>query len=441
MFERASSSAWSLERRLRWRLIGTLVGFWLVGSAGALAGLWHETGEVADSALIETGQRLLVLPEAALTDQPGEQLFATMGAHREFVIYQVFDGQGRLRLRSHMAPMQALVADGVDGVRWTGDWRILALTRADGNRRVLVAESAEHRRQVLWGALAWLIIPLSAVLLGAAAVLQRLLRSVFRSMESARKQLAARAAQDLQPVASLALPDEMQPWIGTVNELIRKVRDLVETERTFAAQTAHEVRTPLAAARARAQRLTITATDQATRERAHALLRQLDRLARLVTRLLQVARIESGAPLKREPVDLVALAQLVADEFTDAKTSGRLRVEVRDDPEPVEGDLDALGIALRNLIDNALKYSGVDAKVAITVSPATLSVDDNGVGVAPELLDTLVRPFERGQVLSDGSGLGLAIVDRIVRQSGATLKLRSPRESGPGFSATIRFGS
>lgn len=441
MSERADSSAWSLERRLRWQLIGALVGFWLVGSAGALAGLWHETGEVVDSALIETGQRLLVLPEAALTNEAGEQMFAAMSAHREFVIYQVFDGQGRLRLRSHTAPAQALVADTDDGLRWAGNWRVLALTRADASRRVLVAESVQHRRQVLWGGLAWLFIPLSAVLLGAAVLLHRLLRGVFRSMESARRQLATRAAQDLQPVASLALPEEMQPWIETVNELIRKVRDLVEAERTFAAQAAHELRTPLAAARAQAQRLTITASDDAARERAQALLRQLDRLARLVARLLQVARIESGLPLKREPVDLIALANVVSDEFAEARATGRLRIEVRGEAPPVEGDLDALGVALRNLIDNALKYSGPDATVTVAVAPATLSVEDNGAGVRHDLLDTLVRPFERGQVLSEGTGLGLAIVDRIARQSGAELKLRSPRQNGPGFSATIRFAA
>ena len=426
MSERTDLSAWSLERRLRWQLTGALVGFWLVGSAGALAGLWHETGEVV---------------EAALLNEAGEQMFAAMGAHREFVIYQVFDGQGRLRMRSHTAPEQALVVDAFDGLRWTGIWRVLALTRADGNRRVLVAESVQHRRQVLWGGLAWLVVPLSAVLLGTAVLLHRLLRRAFRTMESARRQLAARAAQDLQPVASLALPEEMQPWLDTVNELIRKVRDLVEAERTFAAQTAHEVRTPLAAARAQAQRLTITTSDGVTREGANALLRQLDRLARLITRLLQVARIESGAPLKREPVDLVALANLVADEFPEARINGRLRVEVRGEAPSVGGDLDALGIALRNLIENALKYSGPDAMVTVAVAPGTLSVEDDGAGVPPDKVDKLVRPFERGQVLSGGTGLGLAIVDRIARQSGAALKLRSPRENGPGFSAAIRFAA
>jgi two-component system OmpR family sensor kinase len=304
---------------------------------------------------------------------------------------------------------------------------------------VYVAESLEHRRVALWTALGWLLIPLVAVLLSFGIVLHWLLRRAFAALESTRGQLAARAAQDLRPVPHLGLPAEMEPWIQTINELIGKVRGLVEAERTFAAQTAHEVRTPLAAARAQAQRLTITATDDATRERAQALLRQLDRLGRLVTRLLQLARVESGVPLRREPVDLVALAELVAAEFADAKAGGRLRVQVRGSPAPIEGDLDALGIALRNLIDNALKYSGAQSRVTVRVAPAALGVVDDGPGVAPQALSTLVRPFERGQVLSEGAGLGLAIVDRIARQSRARLELASPAEGGSGFAATIRF--
>jgi two-component system OmpR family sensor kinase len=439
MSEPAASSSWSLERWLQWRLIGTVIGFWLVGSTGTLFGVWHETGKVLDSALREVAERLMVLPDVALADERSEQLFAALAAHQEFVIYQVFDAQGQMRMRSHAAPVQPLDASGATGVRDVGSWRVFTLTGDGQGRRVQVAESVEHRREVLWSGLGWLVAALGVTLPVMAFALHWLLRIAFRGLEPARRQLAARAAQDLQPVVNVDLPRELQPWIGTINELIRKVRDLIEAERIFAAQTAHEVRTPLAAARAQAQRLTITATDEATRTRAHALLRQLDRLARLVTRLLQLARIESGVPLRRERVDLVALAQLVAGEFADAQASGRLRVQVQGEPAAIAGDLDMLGIAIRNLIDNALKYAGANAQVTVIVAPAMLSVEDNGPGVAPELLTHLVRPFERARAVTEGSGLGLAIVDQIVRQSGAALQLRSPLESGPGFSASIRF--
>jgi two-component system OmpR family sensor kinase len=168
-------------------------------------------------------------------------------------------------------------------------------------------------------------------------------------------------------------------------------------------------------------------------------VRQLDRLTRLATRLLQLARIESGVALKREPVDLTLLARLVADEFIDARGAGRLVVEIHGEPAPVAGDLDALGIALRNLIDNALKHAAGAARVTVRVGPGEIAVIDDGPGVPPASLGTLVRPFVRGEVASEGSGLGLAIVNTIALQSGARLELRSPVDHGHGFGATLRF--
>lgn len=153
---------------------------------------------------------------------------------------------------------------------------------------------------------------------------------------------------------------------------------MVDGERAFAANTAHELRTPLAAARAQAQRLVQASTDAATHGPALALLRQLDRLTHLATRLLQLARIESGVALNHEPVDLV--------------------------------------------------------------QPA-LRVEDDGPGVPAERVPGLVQKFERGNGahLAACSGLGLAMVETIARQSAARLLLRSPLADGRGFGASLRF--
>ena len=433
----ASARSWSLQKRLRNRLLGAFAGFWLAGCAVALYGLWHETDEVLDSALEATARRLLALPDAALGDGRSGQLFG--GMDEEFVVYQVFDGQGRLQLRSDTAPMQALDLDAANGVRNAGDWRVLTMTRGDHRRRVQVAESVVHRHGVLWASVTWLIVALGAFLPMAAWTLHTVLHRSFRALEPARSELAAREAHDLQPVSAVDLPNELQPWIATINDLIARVGNLVQAERTFAAQTAHELRTPLAAARAQAQRLAATAADDEVRSHAQALMRQLDRLTRLATRLLQLARIEAGIDLKREPVDLVTLARLVAGEFPDPVAGGRLRVEVKGEVAPIRGDLDAIGIAFRNLIDNALKHSGANSRVTIEVTPGQVSVADDGPGVPNEGLGNLVRPFERGQAFIEGTGLGLAIVDRIAQQSDALLRLRSPVEDGRGFCATLVF--
>lgn len=439
MSEVNQNPTWSLEQRITRRLLVVLGALWLIGSAIALAGVWHETGEVLDSSLNETAERFLVLPEIVLGDTHGARLFAEIGPHEEHVIYQVFDAKGQMRLRSHSAPDTPLDSQAEDGIRDVNGWRVLTLTRQDGKRRVEVAESVEHRFEVLWGSLGWLAGALIFVLPAVSVALTLILRGGFRALDPARAELASRNADDLRPVASAQAPLELQPWLASVNSLITRLRVLIEAERNFAAHAAHELRTPLAAARAKAQRLAELMTDDNSRQHAKALVRQLDRLTRLSTRLLQLARIQSGATLQREPVDLTVLARVVVAEYSDAIARERLRVEVTGQSNQVIGDIDAIGIALRNLIDNALKHGGDQSWVTVLVEPSAIFVIDNGPGVAPETLQKLIRPFERGITAAEGSGLGLSITDAIVRHAGGTLELRSPILAGRGFAAVLRF--
>lgn len=151
--------------------------------------------------------------------------------------------------------------------------------------------------------------------------------------------------------------------------------------------------------------------------------------------------IESGAALNHAPVDLVQLAVLVADDFGEAQRSGRLQLRVNGRPLPVQGDIDALGIALRNLIDNALKHGGDESTVKVCITGQRLQEVDDGPGVAAGQVAGLVRKFERGSsgAAVSGNGLGLALVDTIARQSGARLQLHSPVAHGRGFCARIHF--
>ncbi len=440
MPEANTREPWSLERRISRRLLVVLGSLWLIGSAIALGGVWHETSQVLDSALNETAERFLVLPEVVLGDAKGARLYAEIGPHEEHVVYQVFDAAGQMRLRSHAAPDEPLDSKGKDGIRDVNGWRVLTLTRQDGKRRVEVAETVGRRFEVLWGSLGWLVGTLLFVLPGASVALTLILRRGFRALEPTRAELALRNPDDLQPISSSDAPLELQPWLVSVNSLITRVRVLIDAERNFTAQTTHELRTPLAAARAKAQRLAELTTDAASRQHALALVRQLDRLTRLATRLLQLARIESGAgQRRRDPVDLVLLARLVVAEFAEAVTSERLRVEVSGKPAGVIGDVDAIGIALRNLIDNALKHGGEQAWITVLVETTAIYVIDDGPGVPAETLDKLIRPFERGITVAEGSGLGLSITNAIVRHAGATLELRSPLIDGRGFAAVLHF--
>lgn len=432
---------WSLQVQLRRQLLWLLTGVWVLAATAAGWGLWQQTTEVLDSALKETAERLLLLPADALTRPDTAERQAMLPPHDEHVLYQVHDAAGQLLLRSQRAPAAPLDVDAPDGLRSAGSWLVQTLNSPDGTRRVQVAETLHHRRAGLWASLGWLLGTLAALLPLAGLATGWLLRRGFDSLEPARQELARRPPHDLRPLPLQRAPAELQPWLATVNVLLVRVAGLVESERAFAANTAHELRTPLAAARAQAQRLVTTAVGMhAVREPAVALLRQLDRLTGLANRLLELARVESGVALQREPVDLTQLAVLVIDEFSEASRSGQLALRVQGRPVPVQGDIDALGIALRNLIDNALKHAGSGAIVEVRVCGQRLGVVDDGPGVRPQQLAGLMRPFDRGQGHAlQGSGLGLAIVDAIARQSGARLLLQSPVAGGRGLAAWLDF--
>jgi len=431
---------WSLERQINRRLLAALSLVWLLASSVALWGVRRETGAVLDSALNETAERMLVLPDFSSREGREDVLLSGSFGYAEHIVYQVLDSHGHIRLRSRTAPEQVLDPGAPDGVRNVNGWRVLTLTRADRARKVQVAETVAHRLEVISGSVSWLLGAMLFLVPAASIAVAVVLRHGFGALEPARTRiLAAQATGDLVPLSVEGVPQELQPWVTSVNALIDQVRAMIDSERRLAAHATHELRTPIAAARAQAQRLAEAVTDETARQNAQALMRQLDRLARLASRMLQLARIESGVALAREPVDLVVLARLVVDEFHEAPMRERLRLEVHGDPSPILADVDAMGIALRNLIDNALKHAGEKARVTVSVESGAIRVVDNGPGVPAESLEKLVRPFERGITAAEGSGLGLAMVDTITRQCGGTLLLQSPISNGRGFAATLDF--
>lgn len=424
---------WRLEGRLRRQLLLALAGLWLVGAGAALIGQQLELHDVLDDALEDTAERALSLP--LRTDGPAEPVLRD-DDDDEHARLQIFDGDGRLLWRSAEAPVAPLADLRRAGTRNADGWRVTVQRRDDGRRVAVAAEPLERRYEALGQAALWLLGPLLALLPLAALIVHGVLRHGFRRLEPLRAGLAQRQGSDLSPLPLAPVPGELQPLVETLNALLARIGALVQAERQFAAAGAHELRTPLAAARAQAQRLAQEARDAGLSERADALVRQLDRLTALASRLLQIARVESGVALKREPVDLAQLAVMVADEFAEARGAGRLHIAAPA-ASVVQADTDALGIALRNLIDNALKHGG--DPVTVVVGPDYLGVRDAGAGVPAESLARLVRPFERGASAAEGSGLGLAMADAIARQSAARLVLRSPLEGGRGFEAGLRF--
>jgi len=427
---------WSLQARLRRRLVGALAGLWLVAALASLVAQQLELHEVLDDALEDGARRLLLMHPQPSSDPP-----APAPEHEQDIELQLFAADGRLLWRSHEAPLQPLARLSRRGVHNEGRWRVAVVRDRHDGRVAVAAEPLAERAETVAAALPGLLLPLLALLPAAALIVHLLLRQGFRSLEPARAALARRDGTDLSRLPADGLPRELQPLVEAVNALLVRVAALVTAERQFAAAGAHELRTPLAAARAQLQRLIEELPAGVPgRDRALALERQLRRLSDLGAKLLQLARVDAGVGLAREPVELQALVPLVLDEFRRGgeDAASRWRLALPEAPVWVAGDLDALGIALRNLVENAQRHAGPDARLSISLDAVgRLAVEDDGPGVPPERLAGLVQPFRREHGTGDGSGLGLAIADAVARQSGGTLRLESPLAGGRGFRAVL----
>lgn len=434
---------WSLERRLQRRLLGWLTALWLAGALIAVIGVRFEINEVMDSALLENAQRLLALPPT------GGVVVDDLSDHHEPVRFVLTDGDGHVFWRSQDAPPELHVRQLKPGFHTEHGNRLAVQFSRDGQRIAVAFESLEDRREALWDVVRWQLIPLLVLLPLAAWTLTRVLRQGFAALNPLRRWLAqhdlAQGPASLEPAPEHDVPRELAPLVHTLNELMERVTRLVTAEQAFAASCAHELRTPVAAARAQTQRLLEEATCQSNpgaRERVQALLRQLDQLGHVCTKLLQLSRVHSGRGLTREPVELQTLVRLVGDEFRAPGVSERLHFEAPTEPVWALADLDALGIALRNLIENALRHAP-GAAVRVRVEPhAALTVEDDGPGLprtSPEALARLTQPFQRGGSMAEGHGLGLSITASLMQQLGGRLELTSPTHDDRGFRATLHL--
>ena len=433
----------TLAGRLTRTLIVWVGGVWLVCVLGVVWYVDREINHNFDNELLEVAHRVF---DAALHEyeklSPGPasgrpliappQLFPDDAAR-----YQLVDGGGRVLLRAAEVPSDAFDVPLAPGFANAAAWRICTVRHPTRSMFFQVADPLAERREALNRTLVGLIVPLGAVLPLLALLLRQIARRELRVLEQLESEIGLRSGIDLRPIALPGLPRELRSVGDHVNRLLERLAHALDTERALAANAAHELRTPLAAVRLRLQ----TAVEHDLRRQdVQAALDALQSLAHRTEKLLQLSRAESGASLARTPVDLLRLAGTVAQEYwQDSRVRQRLELKVPEsEPPQALGDFDALAIALRNLIENALKYGG-GGRVELDVTPeGALAVRDFGPGVDAGRLRTLQQRHVRHSADRTGYGLGLSIVATIVAKHGARLVLASPPAgAASGFEARI----
>ncbi len=437
-----------MPRSLRIRLaisIGGLLSLLWISAAGLTAVvLRHEMDEVFDSALQENAQRLMPLAVMEILGREESALpqrLATVRAHEELFTYVVRDRQGHILLQSHAAEPAAFPPYDGPGFRQTATHRLYNDAALQGSIRITVAEPLAHRATAAHEMQMALGLPLLVVIPLALVAIILAVRASLAPLNRFRQGLDARNALDLSPVPARDLPTEIAPMAQTLNGLLDRLKAAFDAERSFAANAAHELRTPLAGAIAQAQRLRAETADPAARDRAREIEATLKRLTRLSERLMQLARAEGGRLRLERASDLRDVARVVIADFVRTNPSGRIALALPETPVMSDLDPDAFDILCRNLVENALRHGAETRPVDVTLTAdGRLIVENEGPALARETLARLTARFERGAAGTGGSGLGLAIVAAIATRIGSPLVLDSPRPGREtGFMASLRL--
>lgn len=444
----------SLQARLLGLLVLLVTLVWLSAAVLTWLDTRDELGELLDGHLAQSAALLVAqqgknMPEqhgddeAPLDDAPSLHKYAPR------VAFQVFH-EGTLVLRSAnagSAPMSGKTR-GFSTVELTDQkqWRVFGAQGSEGDVQVFVAEQVKSRNSILWAVLKGVLMPLMYALPLLAVVGWLAVRQGLAPLRHLSAALAQRQPNALEPVKLADVPSEVQPVVDSLNALFERIHQMMASERRFTADAAHELRTPIAAIRMQAQVALAAGNDTATRE--HALnytLAGCDRATHLVEQLLTLSRLEaSSANAPTGTVDVSAVTRRVAADLALAAL-GRAQdlVLEADAPCPIAADDTLTSVLVRNLLDNAMRYSPPGAHVQVTVSgtdaQVVLQVDDSGPGLSDADMAHLGERFFR--VLGTeqtGSGLGWSIVRRIAAVYQAQVAVQRSGLLG-GLCITVRW--
>jgi len=362
--------------------------------------------------------------------------------------FQYWNEAARLRLTSDNFRQVALTAARPGFTYLTlpdGRWRVFTLRDSDGDT-IRVAEQDAGRsalaRDLLWEHLTpmLLALPILALLVGWAV------RRALGPLDMLSRALTARRPEETGPVALSDVPRELDPVLKSLNGLVGRVQVALDRERQFAADAAHQLRTPLAAALLHIEN---ALAGESVELRNVALKRAhegLERLQHLVQQFLELARWEStDRALPREPVDLERCVRTEIEEAAVLAADKDLDVAIVIDAPGISvlGWKAALHAAMRNLIDNAFRYSPRGGQVEVRLSEhegaALVELSDSGPGIPPAEREVVLERFRQGNRADiHGSGLGLAIVQRVAHLHGARVELQGSR-FGSGLCVQVKF--
>ncbi|MCW8906208.1 MAG: ATP-binding protein [Sedimenticola sp.] len=420
--------AGSIKRRLLLTLVGLISLTWLTLFFLVHRDATHELEEIYDASLAQNARILFGLLQREISEGEVELIRHIELDNRLQHPYELhiafWAGIGKIVIKSKDAP--EFLTELPEGLStYTIDnsqWRVFTLRDRENELLIHTAQKLQAREELVSYlirdtlSVMLLILPLLALLLWWGV--KRSLGPLRRLMDEA----GSMTARTLHPFDISDAPDEILPLVSALNQLLGRLDRAMENERRFTADAAHELRTPLAGLKVQLQ-VALRAEQPAQKQKAMTMaLEGIDRITHLVNQLLTLARAdrENAASLDFQRVDLVRIAgEVISALGRSAEKRGiRLDLTRSGDNCQIPGDATMLQIALRNLLENAIRYTRSPGQAVIEIRSqgerVSVWVRDSGEGIPAEAVERMFQRFRRGEhQASSGSGLGLSIVRRI----------------------------
>lgn len=389
----------------------------------------EELDELLDEQLKQVAHTLLVL-EIDEFEHEQPPLPSEHGQHRHHNHFNivVLDPEGTPRLITPGTPgnLPHRQTPGFATVQLGHDqWRIYGAWSEDQHYFLQVAQQLDERNELLRKLVGSIGLPFLLLFPLLGLLLWLGIQQALKPIRALTGLVENRPVYPHLPLPTRDIPNELLPLVQGFNQLLLRIDQTLEQERRFTADAAHELRTPLAGLRLQAELALNSANDSERRHILQRLLDGSDRITRLLEQLLLLARLDSQqAVVDPQAFDLSALARAALGQQAGQILSKNMECDVQaDHPALLQGQADLMALLLRNLLDNAIRYSPDAGSLSLTVTPTantiTLTVENSGDGLDPSVLARLGERFYRaGQQAIPGSGLGLSLVKRIATLHG-----------------------
>ena len=436
----------SLTLRLISVLCLTALFVWLGSTLVAWWQVRHDVNKVFDAQQVLFAERLAnsdlstILLESSTTLNKNSQSALKKSYDDDALAFAIFSETGKL-----------LFSDGRNGKDFifnnkTGfhnshtyddddNWRIFWRTAANGKLIIAVGQELDYREdlieEMIFGQM-WIWFASLPILI---IVLGWLIHKELRPIKRLSQEVQTRKSGDVSLLNTEGLPVEILPLVKNLNQFFDRTSAMLQRERRFTSDAAHELRSPLAALRIQTEVAQLAGDDGELREQALLHLTQgIDRASQLIEQLLTLSKLDNLQELEElQPIDWEGIIQsLIAERyFVAEKRKITLAFEKESEPKQKQGQPILVSLMLRNLLDNAIKYCPEDTIVSVNIASSQIIIEDNGGGVEPEDLKKLGQRFYRPAGQNEkGSGLGLSIVMRIAELHGFKVRLENILKEG-----------